>query len=176
MKIEDIMKQEKKLYMMNNPKKLLKGIICREHGWIIWRYMVWLRREEKYEKRKIYALLRYYCRRRRNIIGERIGFTIGLDALCGPTLIWHYGSIVINGHAKIGQNCILHGRNCIGNNGYQEECPTIGDNVEFGVGASAIGDIYIANGIKIGAGAIVVNSFYEEGITIAGIPARRVRY
>ena len=34
--------------------------------------------------------------------------------------------------------------------------------------------IYIANDIKIGAGAIVTKSFYEEGITICGVPAKMV--
>lgn len=35
--------------------------------------------------------------------------------------------------------------------------------------------VTIADDIKIGAGAIVVNSFTEPGITIGGIPAKRIK-
>lgn len=52
------------------------------------------------------------------------------------------------------------------------KAPVIGNNVEIGVGAKIIGDIYIADNIKIGAGAVVTKSFYEEGITLVGIPAK----
>ena len=37
-----------------------------------------------------------------------------------------------------------------------------------------IGNVKIADNIKIAAGAVVVNSFMEPGITIAGIPARKI--
>ena len=52
--------------------------------------------------------------------------------------------------------------------------PQIGDNVDIGVGAKIIGDVTIANGIKIGANAVVNKSFNEENITIVGCPARKV--
>lgn len=70
--------------------------------------------------------------------------------------------------------CTLHGDNCIGNNGKTNACPIIGNNVDIGVGAKLIGDIVIADDIVIGAGAVVVSSFTEPGITIGGIPARRI--
>ena len=43
-----------------------------------------------------------------------------------------------------------------------------------GAGAKIIGNVKIADNIKIAAGAVVVNSFMEPGITIAGIPARKI--
>ncbi|MBT0889312.1 hypothetical protein KJR38_03095 [Streptococcus lutetiensis] len=52
--------------------------------------------------------------------------------------------------------------------------PVIGNNVDIGVGAKIIGNVTIADGIKIGANAVVNKSFYEEGITIVGVPARKV--
>lgn len=45
----------------------------------------------------------------------------------------------------------------------------------IGVGAKVIGKVRIANNIKIAAGAVVVTSFDEEGITIGGIPARKLK-
>ena len=54
-------------------------------------------------------------------------------------------------------------------------CPDLGDNIRIGVGAKIIGGVKIANNVTIAAGAVVVNSFEEEGITIGGIPARRIK-
>ncbi|MEK4268049.1 MULTISPECIES: hypothetical protein [Bacillus] len=53
--------------------------------------------------------------------------------------------------------------------------PTIGDHVWIGPGAKLFGNIKIANGITIGANAVVNRSFTEENITIAGVPAQKVK-
>ena len=37
-----------------------------------------------------------------------------------------------------------------------------------------VGNIQIANGVKIGAGAVVVKSFLTENATIVGIPAKEI--
>lgn len=89
-------------------------------------------------------------------------------------MIFHY-NVVINAGSIIGVNCHLHGDNCIGNDGKTDECPRIGDNVSLGVGAKVIGNVTIANNIKIAAGAVVVHSFLEEGITIGGVPAKKIK-
>ena len=52
-------------------------------------------------------------------------------------------------------------------------------HIELGCGkgifcAKVIGNVHLANKIKVGAGAVVVSSFLEEGITIAGVPARKI--
>jgi hypothetical protein len=86
--------------------------------------------------------------------------------------IWH-GNIIINGNAVIGDNCNLHGNNCIGEkNG---KSPIIGDNVDVGYGTTIIGDVTIANNVVIGANSLVNKSFYEEGVVIAGCPARIIK-
>ena len=51
---------------------------------------------------------------------------------------------------------------------------TIGDNVFIGTGAKIIGDITIANDVAIGAGAVVTKDILEAGITVAGVPAKKV--
>ena len=43
------------------------------------------------------------------------------------------------------------------------------------MGAKIIGGVKIASNITVAAGAVVVNSFDEEGITIGGIPARKIK-
>ena len=47
--------------------------------------------------------------------------------------------------------------------------------MDIGVGAVIIGNIEIADNIIIGANAVVNKSFKEEGITIAGVPARKIK-
>lgn len=113
--------------------------------------------------------------RKRNALGLKLGFCMEANCFDEDLTIDHCGSIVINPKAKIGKNCRLCGNNCIGNNGFVDKAPTIGDNVELGFGAIIFGDVQIADIIIIGANAVVNKSFEEPGITIAGVPARKVR-
>ena len=62
----------------------------------------------------------------------------------------------------------------IGATGGKNAAPVIGDHVFIGSGAKLIGDIQIADRICIGAGSVVVSSFTAPGITIAGVPARKI--
>ena len=89
--------------------------------------------------------------------------------------ITHHGTIVINKHARIGKNCRLHVCVNIGTStGDEALCPIIGDNVYIAPGVKMFGQINIANNIAIGANSVVNKSFYEEGISIAGIPAKKI--
>ncbi|HWR26685.1 MAG TPA: serine acetyltransferase, partial [candidate division Zixibacteria bacterium] len=94
----------------------------------------------------------------------------------GPGLaIPHYGPIIINGKAKIGANCRIHVGVHIGTKaGYNFLAPRIGNNVYIGPGAKIFGDIEIADDIAIGANSVVNHSFTENGIGIAGIPAKKI--
>ena len=74
-----------------------------------------------------------------------------------------------------GENCVLRGSNCIGNNGIEDKNPVLGDNVELGFGAVIIGDVAIASRTVIGANAVVNRSIEDEGGTYVGVPAKRVR-
>ncbi|MFD0750798.1 serine O-acetyltransferase [Mucilaginibacter calamicampi] len=110
----------------------------------------------------------------KNRLGEKLGLEISTANTDKGLLIYHYNN-VINSEAIIGKNCHLHGNNCIGNNGATNDCPVIGDDVMLGVGAKVIGNVTIANRVKIAAGAVVIHSFLEEGIVIGGIPARKIK-
>jgi len=111
--------------------------------------------------------------RRKQKLGEKLGLEIGTENIGCGLVIYHYNN-VINACAIIGKNCHLHGSNVIGNNGKSLDAPIIGDNVMLGAGSKVLGPVTIADNIKIAAGAIVVHSFLESGITIAGIPAKKV--
>ena len=94
----------------------------------------------------------------------------------GPGLrINHYGLLIVKKNEKIGANCDIHQGVNIGQNHARRDVPTIGDNVWIGPGAKLFGDIHIADGISIGANAVVNKSFTEENITIAGMPAKKIK-
>lgn len=165
---------EKNLYFNNSFFCWLRKKITLDEEYVIYKYIKYLRISDYYFKKN--WILHSIYRRKKNIWGERTGISISRDNIGKGLRIWHYGSIIINGNAKIGENCQLHGNNCIGNKGLMrdDEVPTIGNNVDIGVGAVVLGKVYVADDIKIGANAVVTKSFYEKGITIAGIPAVKI--
>ena len=161
---------EKQLYFPTK-KDFFVSMITREDTYLIWKYVYFLRREEAAANK----LTEYYWRRRKNDLGAKLGIII-YAGCCGKGLrIWHYGSTIISGDAKLGENCTFHGQACIGNDGAGTAAPVIGNNVDIGVGAKIIGGITIADNVKIGAGAVVTRSCLEEGATLVGIPAKPIR-
>lgn len=104
----------------------------------------------------------------------KLGFDIPPNT-CGKGLvIHHYGCIVINGNARLGDYCVLQQGVNIGQGYSLSDVPTIGNNVWIGPGAKIYGKINIADGIAIGANSVVNKSFNEEDICIAGVPASKI--
>ena len=170
------LKKEKNIYVNSLPIKYLEQIITNDINLKIWKFVRYLRYTEYYHNNKgIINKLGYtYFRRKQNNLGRKLGIEMWDNSISEGLTIFHAGNIVVNGMSQIGKNLKLHGSNCIGNNGYTLESPIIGNNVRLGVGAKVIGNIRIADNITIAAGAVVVNSFEEEGITIGGIPAKKI--
>ena len=149
----------------------MKLCLRRHPAWLRWKYVKSMRlsvESHSFFLRKIYG-----CKYLR--LGIKLNYEISPVAKIGKGLmIYHNGPIVINPNVVAGENLVLHGDNCIGNSGKDQKCPVIGNNVELGYGAKIIGDVHIGNNICIGAGAVVVNDFIEDGITIVGVPARKI--
>ena len=141
----------------------------------IWRFERLLRKVE-YHKNcsqtvfgKAYALWLHFLLSRKK---SRYGFSIPLNVF-GPGLsIAHFGSIVVNGNAKVGKNCRIQESTTIGATNGSAKAPVIGDNCFIGSGARIIGDILIADDVAIGANAAVVKSCNEPGVTLGGVPAK----
>lgn len=170
-----IIRYEKKLY----PNTFL-DCLTNDQRVYNWRFMRLLRYSEYYGRRKqsnlLFLILWLFFRRKRNTLGCKIGVQIQEGSFDKGLVIHHNGSIVVSGGARVGMNCQLHGDNCIGNIGKsgQEGCPVIGDNVSIGVGAKILGPITIASNVIIGANAVVISSCYESGISLVGVPAKKV--
>lgn len=97
---------------------------------------------------------------------------------CVGLMILHSGNVIINERATIGHNFIFAGMNCVGvddTTGEDAHYPVIGNNVFIGVGANIIGDVRIPDNCIIAAGSIVVNRFTEEGVVLAGVPAKIIK-
>jgi serine O-acetyltransferase len=106
------------------------------------------------------------------IIETTTGISISLDARIGPGLrIYHFGNIFIHSDAIIGRNCTLRQGVTIGSVDTGGSAPKIGDEVEFGAYAQAIGNIRIGNGARIGAMSLVMSDV-PSGATAIGVPAR----
>lgn len=147
-------------------------------GWpnLIWKYKIYLRKAEYYRNTttgvfgKIvgkYYLFRY------TQLGIKLGFTIPLNVAEEGLSLPHYGTIIINGTAKIGKNCRIMADVCIGSTSGVNEAAKIGDNVYIGAGAKIIGKISVGNDACIGANAVVTRDV-ENGVTVAGIPAKKI--
>ena len=144
----------------------------------IWKFQRLLRKVEYFQNcRKDFLGKLYwaYLRLQFERLSVRLGFTISPNT-CGPGLsIAHRGTIVIHGKARIGANCRIHVDVNIGAQaGNENAVPKIGDDVYIGPGAKIFGGIVIADGIAIGANAVVNKSFTEPGIAIAGVPAAKI--
>lgn len=183
-KLKEIISYEKKIYqnyMFPSIFRYFISRIKREPSRMIWRWQK-ISRIVDYFRFKCESGSWFYkpfyfifiCIRNR--YAERFGLDLGTHNIGKGLLIYH-GNIVVNGYSTIGENLHLHGSNVIGNSGPEKpsDCPTIGNNVMLGAGAKVLGPIFIADNIKVAAGAVVVHSFYEPGITIAGVPAKRVK-
>ena len=121
------------------------------------------------------AMIPYtFYRFRYHSLSVKLGFSIPYD-VCGKGLaIPHYGCVVINHTARIGDNCRILDCGNIGATNGIEKAPQIGNNVFIASGAKVMGDITIADDVAIGANAVVIRSITEPGTTWAGVPARNI--
>lgn len=170
-KLKDVLRKDEIKYFKSKSKKI-KLMLLSDHDYLIWKFVLALRYME-YHKNSSHKIRYYLWEKRKNLLGAKYGLTMWPNCIAEGLRIWHYGSVVVNGKAKIGKNCQLHGENCIGNKGDNSvKAPVIGDNVDIGIGAKVIGDVFIANNVKIGANAVVTKSCYEEGAILVGVPAK----
>ena len=104
----------------------------------------------------------------------KLGFSIGILVFEKGLSIPHYGTIVVNSKAKIGENCRILPGVTIGYYGKDAQSATIGNNVYIGTGAKILGAVTIADNVVIGANAVVTRDILEPGTTWAGSPAKKI--
>ena len=181
--LERLLAEEKKLYLGTRKNEAAAMRRTAHKRYVIWKYLYCFRMCRYYRslrengaadplKRRLAKYAFRYYNKKRNRYGERAGVEIGLNSELGACPdIWH-GGVIVNG--TLGERCVLHGNNVIGNKGKNGGggTPVVGSGVDIGAGAILIGDVRIADGCVIGAGAVVTRSFETPGAVLAGVPAR----
>lgn len=115
------------------------------------------------------------------LISQIVKFFTGIEIHPGATIgkgvfIDHGTGVVIGETAEVGDNCTIYQNSTLGGTGKEtgKRHPTLGANVMVGAGSKVLGPIYIGEGSKIAAGAVVLSDV-QPGSTCVGVPARPVR-
>ncbi len=104
----------------------------------------------------------------------KLGFDISWTTYIGKGFsLPHYGSIVINSNAIIGENFKCHVGVNIGATNGKPEVAKIGNNVYAGPGVKIVGNINIDDNVVLAANAVVVKNIDEPGTTWGGVPAKK---
>lgn len=144
----------------------------------VWKFQIILRYHEYYSNVKKSLMgrgIKHFFGFLHHRYGIKLGLQIPINVFEEGLRINHYGLIVVNPEARVGKFCDIHQGVNIGQNIEQGSVPTIGDNCWIGPGAKIFGKIRIGNSVCIGANSVVNKSFDEDNITIAGVPARKVK-
>lgn len=175
-----ILSKEDYIYYLKCDKKAL-GIERKQPRFLfdeIWKCQIFMRRCEYYLNcRKdpvgkfFFFVNKFFFRR----LCLKCGFSLPFNVF-GPGLsIAHIGQVTVNGSARIGKNCRIHEGVTIGvSNAFNLKAATIGDNCFIGSGAKILGDITISDNVCIGANAVVTKSILEIGVTVGGVPAKKI--
>lgn len=127
----------------------------------------------------------FFYRQRWFVVARAISqfarFLTGIEIHPGATIgerlfIDHGMGVVIGETAEIGNDVLLYQGVTIGGTGNEsgKRHPTLGSRVVVGTGASVLGNIVLGDGVKVGAGSVVVHSV-PAGATVVGIPGRVVK-
>ena len=144
----------------------------------IWKFQIILRHYEYYinvKKTKLGGVIKHFWGFLHHRYSIKLGLQIPPNVFEYGLRINHYGLIVVNPEARVGKFCDIHQGVNIGQNVEPGSVPIIGDNCYIGPGVKLFGRIHIGNSIVIGANSVVNKSFEENDITIAGIPAKKVK-
>ena len=117
----------------------------------------------------VYRMLFRRCR-------NGYGIELPYSATVGRRVVFeHQHGIVVHGHCRIGDDCVLRQGVTLGNKTMDRpyDAPTLGDRVNVGAGAKILGAVTIGDDAQIGANAVVVKDV-PAGSMAVGVPARVV--
>jgi len=139
-----------------------------------YRYLFWMR-SCRYFRQYIWLLpLFIYSIIRLRLIRYLTGIQIPHTTNIGKGFyIGHFGTIIINGNAIIGDNVNISPGVVVGmaNRGPRKGFPVIGNRVYIGPGVKIIGAVKIGNDVCIGANAVVTCDVPDMAC-VGGIPAK----
>ena len=156
----------------------LRLILGRENA-CVYRYLRCLRHCEYHlnnAHNPLHRLLYLFWHFLKSRLGLRYGISIQPNT-CGYGLrIMHLsggGGVLLN-IKKAGNYCGFNTGVLLGNNGSQDNRPTLGDYVAFGPGAKAFGKITIGNNVFVAPNAVVTKDMPDNCI-VGGVPAKIIK-
>ena len=173
LKLKEFLNCESKNYNVGSKLKYILLLLMGRESAVIWNLQKRLRVTE-YHYNMHHKIRYYFSKCLLNHKSHRYGLHIGLNIVDKGLWIMHLGPILTNSNVRVGENCAIHINTALVAQGVNNGTPTIGNDVVIGLGATILGEITIADGIAIGANALVNKSFTEKGIAIAGNPAKKV--
>lgn len=132
--------------------------------WKIYSYICSLRHAEYHKNNSLFScgvnlnsiyhtiLMLLYYRKLRNL-SLQTGFQIDPNTFGKGLMIFHYGSIIVNANAKIGDYSIIY------------------PGVVIGAGSKIMGGVKIGNNVTIAPNAVVVKDVPDNAV-VGGIPAK----
>lgn len=103
-----------------------------------------------------------------------MGIELPVSTSVGPGLRLRHGvGIVVNPASRIGAGVMIRQGVTLGNRKHADDCPTIEDGVEIGVGAVIIGSVTVGAGARIGPNAVVFKDVPAGAVVLS--PAAEIR-
>jgi len=139
------------------------------------RYMFYFRNCKTYSSKNPLGLI---FRLLLNLNKGKYGIQIPISTKIGRGFkLNHFGGIIINQNAVIGENCNVSQGVTIGNvsRGKLEGCPSIGDRVWIGANSVIVGKIKIGNDVLI-APLSYINFDVPDNAVVMGNPAKIVSF
>lgn len=135
------------------------------------RFHVYLRLTEylgERSKSPLYWLVKW----RFLVLSSRLGFSIPENTLAPGVYLPHYGTVVVNSRARVGEKSVLNVGVVIGRHpNSKDDVPVLGRGVYVGPGAKIFGAINLGDGCVIGANSVVDKNVAESELWV-GIPAK----
>lgn len=139
----------------------------------IWQYIKTMRHCE-YAIARQHTLLgkiqKLWYGRRLLRLAYKTGFQIPPGVFGKGLTIWHWGTIIINPNARIGENCTLHSDVIIGQRKPNGGSPVIGCNSYICGGGRILGNITIGDNVSIAPNTVVFKNV-PSNCVVAGNPA-----
>lgn len=153
--------RNEQVYYKKSYKNWIIGVIYGHERYYEGKYLYHYRWAKYYSLKKGAKLLCFYHKARMNGWGVKIH---------------HWGSIVINGNVKVGENLTIYPGVTIGQTaGDKNNVPVIGNNVFIYPNAMVYGKIIVGNNVTILANSVVTHDVPDNTI-VGGIPAKIIRH
>ena len=150
------------------PKYYNSIIMCRIWGGYNFLYLWYLRKLEYILNCKSVLVYRIYARllfRRFMHWSAITGITIPPNTFGKGLYLPHWGSIVVNGSARFGDNCVVQSGVNISENVHG------GNHIYLAAGAKVLMGVNIPDDVIVAANAVVNKNITEPNVVVGGIPA-----